>query len=183
MSGSQENVNQYLTFKLGKESFAIEILKVREVLDFSEPTKVPRSPEFLEGVINLRGSVVPVVDMRVILGMPKNEISIDSCIIIIEISLFDETILVGALADSVQEVVEILDTTIDPPPKIGTKLRTEFLKGIGKVNSGFVMILNMDRVLSIEELDMVERLSMEASAPVDPNMMHGEQEQPSATAP
>ena len=158
-----ENISQYLTFKLGKESFAIEILRVREVLDYSEPTRVPRSPEFLEGVINLRGNVVPVVDM-----------------IIIEIAVFEETILVGALADSVQEVVEIQDSTIDPPPKIGTKLRTEFLKGIGKVNAGFVMILNMDRVLSIEELDVVERLSTEANSPVDPNLLATAEEKPSA---
>ena len=181
MNANQENMNQFLTFKLGKESFAIEILKVREVLDYSEPTHVPRSPDFLVGVINLRGNVVPVVDMRVILGMQKNEISIESCIIIIEIALFDETVLVGALADSVQEVVEIMESTIDPPPKIGTKLRTEFLKGIGKVNSGFVMILNMDRVLSIEELDVVERLSTSADAAFIAGAEHNE-EQPAAPA-
>lgn len=165
MSTTQEDRAQYLTFRLSAENFAIEILKVREVLDFTEPTHVPRSPDFLVGVINLRGNVVPVVDMRVILGMPKNALSIESCIIIIEISVFDESILVGALADSVQEVVEISEGAIDPPPKIGTKLKTEFLKGIGKVNSEFVMILNMDRILSIEELDVVERLSTTADAP------------------
>jgi purine-binding chemotaxis protein CheW len=159
MNGNQETSNQYLTFKLSKDNFAIEILKVREVLDYKEPTAVPRSPEFLVGVINLRGNVVPVVDMRIILGMPQIAVSIESCIIIIEISIFDEAILVGALADSVQEVVDIIDSAIDPPPKIGTKLRTDFLRGIGKVGSQFVMILNMDKILSIKELEMVERLN------------------------
>ena len=181
MNPNQENVNQFLTFKLGKESFAIEILRVREVLDYLEPTRVPRSPDFLVGVINLRGNVVPVVDMRVILGMQKYEISIESCIIIIEIALFDETVLVGALADSVQEVVDIMESTIDPPPKIGTRLRTEFLKGIGKVNSGFVMILNMDRVLSIEELDVVEKLNTAADGMPLPN--HEEQQNEVTAAP
>ncbi len=159
MKGDQEAFNQYLTFKLNKDSFAIEILKVREVLDYKEPTSVPRSPDYLVGVINLRGNVVPVVDMRSILGMARIDASIESCIIIIEITILDEPILVGALADSVQEVVDIFDSSIDPPPKFGTKLRTDFLKGIGRVGSQFIMILNMDRVLSIQELDVIERLN------------------------
>ena len=158
-----EKTNQYLTFTLDEDSFAIEILKVREVLDYEAPTRVPRSPDFLVGVINLRGNVVPVVDMRVILGLSAAEISSDSCIIIIEINIADENIIVGALADSVQKVVDIPASAIGPAPKIGTKLKIEFLTGIGKVGGQFVMILNMDRVLSLEELDLVENLTSMAA--------------------
>jgi purine-binding chemotaxis protein CheW len=116
-------------------------------------------------VINLRGNVVPVVDMRVILGLPKVEISAESCIIIIEISIADETVVVGALADSVQRVEDIPDSAIGPAPKIGTKLKIEFLTGIGKIQGKFVMILNMDRVLSLEELDLMEKLTTMAEGP------------------
>jgi purine-binding chemotaxis protein CheW len=119
--------HQYLTFTLDKDSFAIEILKVREVLDYVAPTRVPRSPAFLVGVINLRGNVVPVVDMRVVLGLSVAEISSESCIIILETTIAEETIIVGALADSVQKVVDIPADAVGPAPKIGKKHKTEFL--------------------------------------------------------
>lgn len=154
--------DQYLLFKLGKEVFAIEILRVREVLDYSEPTRVPRSPEILVGLINLRGNVVPVVDMRVLLGLEKVEPNVDSCIIIMEIILLNQSLLVGALVDSVREVVQIGETVIEPPPTLGNRLNTEFINGIGKKDADFVIILNVDRVLSLKELDMVERLSSAA---------------------
>ncbi|HKK01589.1 MAG TPA: chemotaxis protein CheW, partial [Desulfuromonadales bacterium] len=130
MEGLNET-NQYLTFNLDGEVFGLEIGKVREVLDVTTLTRVPQTPEFMRGVINLRGSVVPVVDLRLKFGMPRAATTVNSCIIIVEISLDGETTVLGALADSVQEVLELSPDEIEPPPKIGTRLKTEFLKGMG----------------------------------------------------
>lgn len=150
---------QYLTFKLQNEIFALDISKVREVLDFTSITKVPRTPEFMRGVINLRGSVVPVVDMRLKFGMSKTEKTVNTCIIIVEISLDGDTTVLGALADAVQEVIDLEPDQIEPPPKIGTKLNTEFIKGMGKRDSDFIIILDIDKVFSVEDISLVEDLS------------------------
>lgn len=154
-----QNSGQYLTFELDKDAYAIEILRVREVLDYEEPTRVPRSPEFFVGIVNLRGEMLPVLDMRVILGVPAEPISLDSCVIVTEIEVEDEPMTVGLLADSVQQVIAISDAEIKPPPKIGANVDIAFLSGIGKVDERFVMILNMDKILSIEEINIVEELS------------------------
>ena len=147
---------QYLTFKLEEEIFALDISKVREVLDFTPITKVPRTPEFMRGVINLRGNVVPVVDMRLKFGMTKTENTVNTCIIIVEIHLDGETTVLGALADGVQEVIELGAGQIEPAPKIGTKLKTDFIEGMGKRDEGFIIILDIDRVFSTEELALVQ---------------------------
>ena len=148
---SQETI-QYLTFKLGEEVFAMDIAKVREVLDFTSVTKVPRTPEFMRGVINLRGSVVPVADLRLKFGMTKTEKTVNTCIIITEVTVDNETAVLGALADSVQEVVDLEPGQIEPAPKIGTRLRTEFIKGMGKQNENFIILIDIDKVFSSEEL-------------------------------
>ena len=148
---------QYLTFKLEDEVFALDISKVREVLDFTTVTKVPRTPDFMRGVINLRGSVVPVVDMRLKFGMEATEKTVNTCIIITEISLDGETTVLGALADSVQEVIDLEPDQIEPPPRIGTRLKTEFIRGMGKRDDRFLMILDIDTVFSAEELSLVQR--------------------------
>jgi purine-binding chemotaxis protein CheW len=155
---------QYLTYKLGDEVFALDITKVREVLDFTTITKVPRTPEFMRGVINLRGSVVPVVDLRLKFGMAKTEKTVNTCIIITEVTVDGETTVLGALADSVQEVLDLASDHIEPAPRIGTKLRTEFIKGMGKQNDRFVIILDIDKVFSAEEMAMVQAGNMEATA-------------------
>ena len=147
---------QYLTFKLDAEVFAVDISKVREVLDFTSITKVPRTPDFMRGVINLRGSVVPVVDMRLKFGMTVTEKTVNTCIIIVEISLDNEITILGALADSVQEVMDLEPDQIEPAPRIGTRLKTEFIKGMGKKDEHFIMILDIDKVFSSEELAMVQ---------------------------
>ncbi len=147
---------QCLTFKLEEEIFALDISKVREVLDFTAITKVPRTPEFMRGVINLRGSVVPVIDMRLKFGMTKTEQTVNTCIIIVEIHLDGETTVLGALADAVQEVIELGAGQIEPAPKIGTRLRTEFIRGMGKRDDRFIIILDIDRVLSADELALVQ---------------------------
>ena len=150
---------QYLTFKLEEEIFALDISKVREVLDFTPITKVPRTPEFMRGVINLRGNVVPVVDMRLKFGMTKTENTVNTCIIIAEINLDGETTVLGALADAVQEVIELESGQIAPAPKIGTRLRNDFIHGMGKQDEGFIMILDIDRVFSADELALVQDVS------------------------
>ncbi len=155
---------QYLTFKLGDEIFALDISKVREVLDFTMITKVPRTPEFMRGVINLRGNVVPVVDMRLKFGMTKTENTVNTCIIIVEIYLDGETTILGALSDSVQEVIDLEPGQIEPAPKIGTRLRTEFIRGMGKRDGQFIIILDIDKVFSADELSIVKDVGEQASA-------------------
>ena len=147
---------QYLTFKLDNEVFALDITKVREVQDFTTITKVPRTPEFMRGVINLRGSVLPVVDLRLKFGLPKTEQTVSTCIIVTEVTVDGETTLLGALADSVQEVIELNAEQIEPAPKIGTRLNTEFIKGMGKQNGRFVIILDINKVFSTDELALVQ---------------------------
>jgi purine-binding chemotaxis protein CheW len=147
---------QYLTFKLEDEIFALDITKVREVLDFTTIAKVPRTPEFMRGVINLRGSVVPVVDMKLKFGMARTDKTVNTCIIITEVMVDNETTVIGALADSVQEVLDLEAGNIEPAPKIGTRLNTEFIKGMGKQNDQFIIILDIDRVFTVDELASVQ---------------------------
>jgi purine-binding chemotaxis protein CheW len=147
---------QYLTFKLADEIFALDISKVREVLDFTSITRVPRTPEFMRGVINLRGSVVPVADLRLKFGMTRTEKTVNTCVIIVEVTVDNETTILGALADSVQEVLELGAENIEPAPKIGTRLNTEFIRGMGKQNETFIIILDIDKVFSSDELALVQ---------------------------
>ena len=156
---SMVDSNQYLTFTLGEELFALEISKVREVLDYTKITKVPRTPEFMLGVINLRGSVVPVIDMRLKFGLAKTERTVNTCIVIVEVILEGETTVLGALVDSVQEVFELEPNQIEPPPRLGTRLRTDFIKGMGKRDDKFIIILNIDKVFSIDELTNIQSAS------------------------
>jgi purine-binding chemotaxis protein CheW len=143
---------QYLTFKLADEVFALDVAKVREILEITNITKVPQTPDFMRGVINLRGSVVPVIDMRLKFGMSQIEQTVNTCIIVVEVNMDGDTTVLGALADSVQEVVEMEPDSIEPSPHIGTKLNTEFIKGMGKVDGRFVIILDIDRIFSSGEL-------------------------------
>lgn len=147
---------QYLTFKLADETFALDVSTVREILEQSAITKVPQTPAFMKGVINLRGSVVPVIDMRLKFGMSATERTVNTCIIVVEVQMEDETIILGALADSVQEVIEMEPEQIEPTPHVGTRLNTEFIKGMGKVGSQFIMILDIDKVFSSDEMEAVK---------------------------
>ena len=145
-------VRQYLTFKLDSEIFALDVATVREVLDFTTVTKIPRTPEFMRGVINLRGSVVPVVDLRLAFDMSATEKTVNTCIIVVEVCLEGESTIMGALADSVEEVIDLEPEQIQPPPKIGTSIKTDFIRGMGKRESQFLMILDIDRVFSADQL-------------------------------
>ncbi|MEO5334708.1 MAG: chemotaxis protein CheW [Magnetococcus sp. YQC-5] len=146
---------QFLTFHLDKEVFAIDISKIKEVLEFTTLTKIPRTPDFMCGVINLRGSVVPVVDLRLKFGMPKSEKTVNTCIIIIDVTQEDGTSVIGAMADSVKEVMELDPSQIEPPPKIGTGLRTDFIRGMGKQHDHFVILLDTDKIFSTAELNLL----------------------------
>ena len=146
---------QYLTFKLGNEVFATDVAKVREVLDLTSVTEIPRTPEFMAGVINLRGSVVPVVDLRLCFGMSKTQSTRNTCIVVVEVLLDNESIVIGALADSVEEVIDLEPDQIQPAPRMGTQIRTDFIKGMGKRDAQFIMILDIDRVFSAEDLAAV----------------------------
>lgn len=147
---------QYLTFGLGDEIFALDVAQVREVLDMITITKVPRAPTFMRGVINVRGSVVPVVDLRLKFGLSKTETTMDTRIIVMDLFLDGETTIVGALADSVHEVMELDAAHIEPPPKIGMRWRTEFIKGIGKHDGQFIILMDIDRIFSTEELMIID---------------------------
>ncbi len=153
MSVSDINqTRQYLTFKLGDEVFAMDVAKVREVLDFNSITKIPRTPDFMTGVINLRGNVVPVIDLRLCLSMSKTEKTVNTCIVVMDMMADGESTVIGALADSVEEVIDLDADQIQPPPKIGTKIRVDFIKGMGKRDTQFILILDIDRVFSIDDM-------------------------------
>ena len=148
---------QYLTFKLGAEVFALDVAEVREILDFISVTKVPRTPDFMRGVINLRGSVVPVMDLRLKFGMSATEQTVNSCIIVVEMTMEGDQVVIGVLADAVQEVIDMEPEQIEPAPRIGTKLNMEFILGMGKHNGAFMMILDIDKIFESSDLEMQEK--------------------------
>ena len=155
MSAAESAVStQYLTFKLGDEIFALDVAEVREILDFTTVTKVPRTPAFMRGVINLRGSVVPVMDLRLKFGMSATEQTVNSCIIVVEMSMEGDQVVIGVLADAVQEVIDMEPEQIEPAPRIGTKLNMEFILGMGKHNGAFMMILDIDKIFDSSDLEM-----------------------------
>ncbi len=147
---------QYVTFSLSDELFGVEVSRTREILSLTPVTKVPQMPEYLLGVINLRGQVVPVIDMRLKLGLPAGEETEDTCIIVVELQVDGEPMIVGALADAVREVLEIRSDQIEAPPRLGTRLNTEFIQGMGKVNEQFLILLDIDRVFNSDELSLVQ---------------------------
>jgi purine-binding chemotaxis protein CheW len=143
---------QYLTFRLEEELFALDIGKVREVLDFTTITKVPQAPDYMRGVINLRGSVVPVLDLRLKFEMAMAEQTVNTCVIIVEVEIEGKRVVMGAMVDAVQEVLDLETEQIEPPPRLGSK-RNAFISGMGKQNDEFIIIiLDIDQIFSKEEL-------------------------------
>ena len=143
---------QYLTFKLGGEEYAVSILQVREIIDFDSITRVPRTPHFIRGVINLRGSVVPVIDLATKLGLPETAVTNRTCIVIVEADLEGDRVLMGIVTDEVSQVLDLHPQDIEQPPSFGMSVNTEYLLGIGKLGRRFVLLLDIDRVLSASEL-------------------------------
>lgn len=138
----------YLTFKLGKEQFAVNVKQVISILEMQQITEIPNSPSYLRGMINLRGNVLPVVDTRVRFGMSKTEQSANTCIIVLDIETDKEALKVGALVDSVNEVITCSDNEIKPVPGIGTKYHADFLLGMLQQEAGFIMIINTNTVMA-----------------------------------
>ena len=146
-----------LTFSLGCEGYGVSILKVKEIIGMLEITTVPRTPEFIKGVINLRGKIIPVMDLRLKFGMEQEEYNERTCIIVMELNLNGSEKLLGVVVDMVSEVVNITTEQIEPPPEYGTSLESNFILGIGKIKDRVVIIIDIDRVFQCDEiLQMLE---------------------------
>lgn len=145
-------IQQYLTFALGSEMFAVGTLSVKEIIEYGQLTEVPMMPGFIRGVINLRGAVVPVIDLSARFGRSATQITRRTCIVIIEVPTGEEKQDIGVVVDSVSEVLEIPVSEIEPPPAFGAKIRTDFIQGMGKVSGKFVILLDVGKVLSVDEI-------------------------------
>ena len=158
------SVAQYITFKLGDELFAINVAQVREVLELPQITKVPTAPEYMRGVVNVRGKAVPVVDLRLKFGLPKTDDTVNSRIVVMELDLDGESTVIGGIADSVHEVIELEPGQINPPPRIAMRWRSELIQGMGRRGEEFIIILNINQVFSSEDLVTVDGVSKAVSA-------------------
>jgi purine-binding chemotaxis protein CheW len=159
---------QYLCFRLAGEECAIGILRVREIIEYDTVTKVPAMPPWVRGVMNLRGGVVPVIDLTVKFGLPESPVTNRTCIVIAEVELDGEPAVMGIVVDAVSQVLELSPADIEPPPAFGTSVRTDYLLGLGKFGDRFVLLLDIDRVLSAAELLKAASLeSQEAEAAGD----------------
>ena len=152
-----EKEGKYLTFILAEEEYGIGILKIKEIIGMMPITTVPQTPDFVKGVINLRGKVIPVIDLRVRFGIAAMEYTERTCIIVVEIEGHAGTIQIGTVVDSVSEVLNIKGEDIEPPPTFGTKLDTDYIFGMAKVEGGVKILLDIDRVLSNEEIAVLEK--------------------------
>jgi purine-binding chemotaxis protein CheW len=148
---------QYLTFMLGDETFAIGILAIKEIIEYGNLTEVPMMPQCIRGVINLRGAVVPVMDLSARFGKAAREVTKRTCIVIVEIEAHGEQQVVGMIVDAVNAVIEIAASEIEPPPTFGARIRSDFIEGMGKINGRFVILLNANRVLSADEMEALAR--------------------------
>lgn len=146
------NNNQYLTFRLENEQYAVSVYSVREVLEYVPITRLPQTAAYLKGVINLRGMGIPVIDLRTKFGMPEVPLTKDTSIIVLDIKAREGLLIIGALADSVQEVIEMEASEIEPAPRFGNNVAVEYIQGIGKKDGKFIIILNMDKILSTDEV-------------------------------
>jgi len=160
---------QYLTFFVGKEEYAIGILRVKEIIEHGVITSVRGTPPFVRGVINLRGSVVPVIDLAVKFGIGATEVTNRTCNIIVEVELEGEKTVMGVMADAVSQVMDMTRQDIEEPPPFGTKVRVDYLLGMGKAGKKFILILDIDKVLSTSELVVVSAIRPEdVGAPIQP---------------
>jgi purine-binding chemotaxis protein CheW len=159
-------ISQYMTFKLGNELFAINVAQVREVLEVSSITRVPTAPDYMRGVVNVRGKAIPVVDLRLRFGLPRTAETLTSRIVVMELQLDGETTVLGGLADSVHEVIELDGSQINPPPSIAMRWRTEFILGMGRRGDDFIIILDVNAVFASEELALVDKATGQLEASV-----------------
>ena len=159
-------ISQYMTFKLGNELFAINVAQVREVLEVPQITKVPTAPEYMRGVVNVRGQATPVVDLRLLFGLPPGTDTVHTRIIVMELELDGEATVLGGIADSVHEVIELDPGSINPPPRIAMRWRTDFIQGMGKRGDDFIIILDVNAVFASEDLALVRDVAPQAGEPV-----------------
>lgn len=153
MDNKNENRASYLTFQLGKELFASHVSKIESIIEVPAFTKIPQTPSYMKGIMNLRGKALPVFDTRMKFGMTATEMNDNTCVLVLDINIEGETVAIGALVDTVQEVLEIDEKEILPLPGVGDKYQTEFIKGVVKSNENFIMLLDMDLIFSSEELE------------------------------
>lgn len=165
LNGQGENLDldehQYLTFQLAGEVYGIGILSIKEILEYGELTHVPMMPESIRGVINLRGAVVPVIDLSTRIGKERSDLSKKTCIVILEIQHEEDVMDIGIVVDAVNEVLEIPPSEIEPAPSFGAKIRTDFISGMGKIQGKFVVLLSIEQVLSVEELSFISQAAEE----------------------
>ncbi|NVN92542.1 MAG: chemotaxis protein CheW [Desulfuromonadales bacterium] len=155
--GEELLATQYLTFVLDDEVFAVDVARVREILEYTCVTRVPKTQTYMRGVINLRGSVVPVVDLRLLFGLPEADTTVDTCIIVMEIVSDGSAFVMGALTDSVREVLELDPGQIEAVPKVGSRINTDFINGMGNHNNEFIIILNVDKMMQDEATHSIEK--------------------------
>ncbi len=148
----------YLCFSFAGNDYAIGVLQAKEILQYDTVTRIPSVPPSIRGVINLRGAVVPVIDLAVKLGLPETAVTKRTCILIVEVDLRDERTVMGVMAEAVQEVLELGPEDIEPPPSFGTQIRVDYLVGMGKAGKGFVLLLDLDRVISAGEKELAAHL-------------------------
>lgn len=159
LTSFEDRAGKYLTFELGNEVYGLEILKVQEIIGIMTVTRVPRTPEFVRGVINLRGKVIPVVDLRIKFGLQSTDDTERTCIIVVQVTKQDTTVTMGIIVDEVSEVLDIAAKQIEPAPEFGTEIETNFILGMGKVDKKVIMLLDVDKVLSGGEIEMVSKMS------------------------
>ncbi len=149
---------QYLTFVLGTETFAIGIMAIKEIIEYASLTEVPMMPAYVRGVINLRGAVVPVLDLPVRFGKASSAVTKRTCIVIIDVVLGSERHVLGLVVDAVNAVLDIPPADIEPPPAFGASIRTEFIRGMVKINSKFVIVIDVDHVLAADEVQALTEI-------------------------
>lgn len=154
-------MQSYLTFQLEKECFAVNVTKVIEILEVPTITNVPKAPPYMKGVINLRGNVLPVVETRIKFGLQSKEFDVNTCILVLSIDVEGEETNVGAIVDSVQEVLEIGGDQIKASPSIGTKYKTEFIKGMIENGEEFIMLIDIDKVFSTDDVSILMEVTEE----------------------
>ena len=161
---------KFLSFLVNSDCYGIDILRIKEIIEYGSVQTVPRMPSFICGAINLRGRVVPVIDLSISLGENKSDITKRSCIVIVELSVEGTKVVVGVIVDSVNEVVDLARSEIEPPPSFGGKIPTEFISGMGKKQGVFVILLNIDRLLSLNELNELMDLRQRQAAIIKEQM-------------
>jgi purine-binding chemotaxis protein CheW len=162
MTTQRENkANSYLSFQVGAELFAANVSNVLNILEMTKITRVPKSPDYLKGVINLRGNVLPVLDTRIKFGLPETEYTTNTCILVLDIKMNKESLQLGAIVDSVSEVLELTNDQISPPPSLGNSYETEYLSGMAKHNDNFIMIIDTNKVFADDEIINISDISSE----------------------